>query len=1049
MTIRLLPRHALPAVTTFVVLFTLLFSAVAPVSAQQAQAPRQLLRADGTVAPSGVAPTNVSNLSYRGGDEVFLTHSASQVITPLTGIACSSAGSTAQNSYWRVFDLDDFDLPEGLTTSSVEIGIETANIFATPPVSTVRLYTLDGAFTIANLTLVAEGDYTIQDADDATIVTVPVEGSFGGGSVVAVEWSVPNLQDSGGGVFIGANTDGQTGPTYVSAADCGLTQPTDLASIGFPDVAWVLNINGTAGGGGNLQVSLPATFDNPNVDYELTDFGGASSMIVADPEDETNNVVETLRPAPPAGECFAGTTVAEVSGFAEPIPFAPGDTEMSVRVWSPEAGVRILFKVEQVGNPGINVETFSFTTVAEAWETIVFDFANPMPNTNPIDFNAVYDKASIFFDFQCNLDPTATLPATFYWDDVAFGDGGGLDMAIHDTGDVQFEVFGFGELGSYADADGIPIGTGFVFDGDNGLYESTFLVGLSSTQVSGDAYEFPDLEWANTSPLALATPPSGYDQAFSAGYDDSAAANPIGVEVSQLSYSAEDDDYVIVEFSVENTSGAALSDVYFGVFADWDAGDFEQNLGAYDEDQQLVYVHDDSGTSTNYFGVAALNGDDGVDVSGVFYDALPGDADLYTGLTVIAPDAELPDDRRTVIGIGPYDIAAGETVVVQFAYVGGTDEANIIANAAAAQAAVAGPLEAAIHDTGSVQFEVFADGNLGTQPIGNNEFPGTGFVFDGDLGLFTSQFVVAASESQVSGSYYGTDTEWITTDELSLAAPPTDFDQAFAAAFDDSGAANPIGLDVDQYSYSADGDDYVTVSYDITNTSGADLADIYVGIFADWDVGTFEQNLGGFDEDNNLVYVYDDSGTSSNYFGVAALDGAEVSGVFYEALGGTETDDDIYFYLTTILPDPELVDDRRVTVGVGPYDIADGEEITVSFAFVGGESLEDIMANAAAAQGNPVAVEASTPDGTFVLETAYPNPFASSTTIGFTLPTTQDVKLTVYDVLGRRVATLIDGIRQAGEQTIRFDASSLPSGMYLYRLEAGGTQLTQRITLVR
>ena len=94
---------------------------------------------------------------------------------------------------------------------------------------------------------------------------------------------------------------------------------------------------------------------------------------------------------------------------------------MSVRVWSPEVGVRILFKVEQVGNPGINVETFSFTTVAEAWETIVFDFANPMPNTNPINFENVYDKASIFFDFQCNLDPTATLPATFYWDDVAFG----------------------------------------------------------------------------------------------------------------------------------------------------------------------------------------------------------------------------------------------------------------------------------------------------------------------------------------------------------------------------------------------------------------------------------------------------------------------------------------------------------------------------------------------------------------------------------------------------------------------------------------------------
>ena len=57
-----------------------------------------------------------------------------------------------------------------------------------------------------------------------------------------------------------------------------------------------------AGGGGEtMGVALPATFDDPNVDYELTDFGGAMSMIVVDPEDETNNVVETLRPAPPPG----------------------------------------------------------------------------------------------------------------------------------------------------------------------------------------------------------------------------------------------------------------------------------------------------------------------------------------------------------------------------------------------------------------------------------------------------------------------------------------------------------------------------------------------------------------------------------------------------------------------------------------------------------------------------------------------------------------------------------------------------------------------------
>ena len=167
------------------------------------------------------------------------------------------------------------------------------------------------------------------------------------------------------------------------------------------------------------QVSLPVTFE-ADIDYELTDFGGAVSSFVADPTDPDNTVVQTDRPA--SAECFAGTTVADVSGLTERIPFTPDATTMSVRVWSPEAGIRVLFKVEEVGNPGLNVETFSFTAAAGAWETIVFDLGDPMPNLNPLQFGANYNKASIFFDFQCNLTGAPAADRTYYWDDVAFGD---------------------------------------------------------------------------------------------------------------------------------------------------------------------------------------------------------------------------------------------------------------------------------------------------------------------------------------------------------------------------------------------------------------------------------------------------------------------------------------------------------------------------------------------------------------------------------------------------------------------------------------------------
>ena len=176
-------------------------------------------------------------------------------------------------------------------------------------------------------------------------------------------------------------------------------------------------------------VALPVTFEE-SIDYSLSDFGGTMSVLATDPTDATNTVVQTFRPG--TAECFAGTTVGESSlAFEEAIPFTADATTMSVRVWSPEAGVLVLFKVEEQGNPGLNAETFSYTTVAGGWETLVFDFGDPKPNTNPLQIGGNYNKASIFFDFQCNNVPASTLAAadrTYYWDDVAFGDGDGAGM---------------------------------------------------------------------------------------------------------------------------------------------------------------------------------------------------------------------------------------------------------------------------------------------------------------------------------------------------------------------------------------------------------------------------------------------------------------------------------------------------------------------------------------------------------------------------------------------------------------------------------------------
>tara|TARA_R110000868_G_scaffold304437_7_gene565052 strand:+ start:25146 stop:29834 length:4689 start_codon:yes stop_codon:yes gene_type:complete len=85
----------------------------------------------------------------------------------------------------------------------------------------------------------------------------------------------------------------------------------------------------------------------------------------------------------------------------------------------------------------------------------------------------------------------------------------------------------------------------------------------------------------------------------------------------------------------------------------------------------------------------------------------------------------------------------------------------------------------------------------------------------------------------------------------------------------------------------------------------------------------------------------------------------------------------------------------------------------------------------------------------FKLEQNYPNPFNPSTVINYQIPKAGRVSLQVFDLLGRRVATLVDGRKEAGFYQIKFDAQNLASGVYLYRLQSGSQIFTKKLTLIK
>jgi len=83
------------------------------------------------------------------------------------------------------------------------------------------------------------------------------------------------------------------------------------------------------------------------------------------------------------------------------------------------------------------------------------------------------------------------------------------------------------------------------------------------------------------------------------------------------------------------------------------------------------------------------------------------------------------------------------------------------------------------------------------------------------------------------------------------------------------------------------------------------------------------------------------------------------------------------------------------------------------------------------------------------LEQNFPNPFNPSTSINFSINKAQTVRLSVFDILGREVATLVNKTLTSGNHSVQFDASSLSSGMYIYRLQAGTQTITKKMMLIK
>jgi hypothetical protein len=195
-------------------------------------------------APAGTIDAALQTITLSQG---------TNTVTALNTVSCNAGGITAENSYYRVFQLSTHGVVRPFTAQRVDFGIENANAeVGTSQTIQVRLWTLNGAFITSNLTAVAGQNVSVADTTVGVVVPVALSPApvIQPNATLVAEIFIPDgdVDNNGVGnsIFVGSNTAAETGPSYIRAPDtgCAITQPTTAAAAGFPNMRVVLTVTG-------------------------------------------------------------------------------------------------------------------------------------------------------------------------------------------------------------------------------------------------------------------------------------------------------------------------------------------------------------------------------------------------------------------------------------------------------------------------------------------------------------------------------------------------------------------------------------------------------------------------------------------------------------------------------------------------------------------------------------------------------------------------------------------------------------------------------------
>lgn len=372
----------------------------------------------------------------------------------------------------------------------------------------------------------------------------------------------------------------------------------------------------------------------------------------------------------------------------------------------------------------------------------------------------------------------------------------------------------------------------------------------------------------------------------------------------------------------------------------------------------------------------------------------------------------------------------------------------------------------------NVAVTVTSTGNLGFADYPNNT-KGSGFKFDGGNNmLFEGALMLSTAQNQVINSARGSnqsvqDKDFQSEIPFSLKIPGVKADVEGYGVFNDNLAGgSKLGLQIKQrsYNYSATADENFTiVRYTIKNTSTLAVNGLYAGLYFDWDLIDGSGDRTEWNAAGNYGKVWNNNTTFTTKVGTALISGTNYS---FKPIandgsaGGINvydgfTDAEKFTTLSSGIVTGQIgAGDVSHVIGGGPYNIAPGDSIEVAFALAAANSDADLDQAISNARGKWAGITSikeysSGLPGSFALEQNFPNPFNPETVIRFALPTAGSVDITVYNSLGQKVMTLFNGHREAGYHQVTFNAATLPSGLYFYKVESGVYSAVKKMVLMK